>query len=63
MYAAAVRDGEWWRAVTATTLHSGLPHILANTVFGTIFGIFVGRSVGSGYGWLLVLLAAAAGTC
>jgi membrane associated rhomboid family serine protease len=58
--AAMVRSGEVWRAVTALTLHADIAHIAANSLFGTVFGLFVGRYVGSGVGWLLVLLSATA---
>ena len=43
--------------MTALTLHSDLGHIASNALFGTVFGLFVGRYIGSGVGWLLVLLA------
>ncbi|MCZ6617030.1 MAG: rhomboid family intramembrane serine protease [Gammaproteobacteria bacterium] len=61
MQAGLVMDGEWWRTVTALTLHADLAHILANSLFGAVFGLFVGRYLGSGFGWLLVLLAGALG--
>ena len=56
-----VRSGEWWRTVTALTLHSGLRHIVGNIVFGALFGLFAGRLLGSGIAWLAIVLAAAAG--
>jgi membrane associated rhomboid family serine protease len=52
--------GEWWRAVTALTLHIELAHLLGNLAFGTFFGYFVGRYLGTGVGWLTVLVSAAA---
>ncbi|MDJ0916724.1 MAG: rhomboid family intramembrane serine protease [Woeseiaceae bacterium] len=55
------RDGEWWRAVTALTLHGGLQHLAGNIVFGALFGTFAGRFVGSGVAWLTILLCAALG--
>lgn len=61
MHAEAVVNGEWWRTLTALTLHSGVPHLLGNSLFGAIFGLFIGRHMGSGFGWLLVLLAGALG--
>ena len=61
MQAGLVTDGEWWRTITALTLHGDLSHLLANSVFGAVFGLFVGRYLGSGYGWMLVLLAGAVG--
>ena len=56
-----IRDGEWWRTITALTLHSGVRHLLGNLVFGVFFGIFAGRLLGSGVAWLAVLIAAALG--
>jgi membrane associated rhomboid family serine protease len=56
--AGAVIAGEWWRAVTALTLHIELAHLLGNLAFGAFFGYFVGRYLGTGIGWLTVVLAA-----
>jgi len=53
-----VRDGEWWRVVTALTLHGGIKHILGNIVFGTVFGLLAGGLVGPGIAWLSIVLAA-----
>ena len=52
-------SGQWWRTITALTLHGDIAHIMANTLFGSLFGLFVGRHLGSGFGWLAVLLCAA----
>lgn len=57
----AVRGGEWWRLVTALTLHADPAHISANLVFGVVFGAFASQYLGSGIAWALILLAAAAG--
>jgi membrane associated rhomboid family serine protease len=56
-----IRAGEWWRTVTALTLHADVRHLLGNLVFGVFFGIFAGRLLGSGVAWLTVVLAAALG--
>ena len=56
-----IRAGEWWRTVTALTLHADLRHLLGNIVFGAFFGFFAGRLVGPGIAWLTILLMAAAG--
>lgn len=58
---AAMRAGEWWRALTALTLHADLQHLAANMFFGGVFGGFAGRYLGSGVAWLLVLLAGGLG--
>jgi membrane associated rhomboid family serine protease len=56
-----VRAGEWWRTVTALTLHSGLRHLVGNVVFGVAFGLLAGRLLGSGVAWLAIVLTAALG--
>ncbi len=56
-----IRAGEWWRTVTALTLHSGLQHLAGNLVFGIMFGLFAGRLLGSGIAWLSIVLAGASG--
>lgn len=61
MKAGLVLEGHWWRAFTALTLHADLGHIVGNSAFGAVFGIFVGRYFGAGFGWLLVLLSGALG--
>ncbi|MCY3885752.1 MAG: rhomboid family intramembrane serine protease [Gammaproteobacteria bacterium] len=62
MWAYAVREqGEWWRTLTALTLHGDAAHLVGNTAFGVIFGIIAGRYYGSGLAWLLILLCGAAG--
>lgn len=56
-----IRGGEWWRTITALTLHSGARHLVGNLVFGVLFGIFAGRLLGSGVAWLAIVAAAATG--
>lgn len=58
---ALIRQGEWWRNVTALTLHSDLQHLIGNLLFGLLFGLFAGRLLGSGVAWLGIVTAAAAG--
>ncbi len=58
---SAIRDGEWWRLFTALTLHASPSHIAGNLVFGTLFGLFAGRLLGSGVAWLLIVVSAACG--
>ncbi len=60
---AAVADriaaGEWWRAITALTLHADVLHLAGNVVACLIFVSAVGRWLGGGLGALAILLAAA----
>ena len=56
-----IRAGEWWRVVTALTLHSGLQHLAGNLVFGVVFGLFAGRLLGPGVAWLSIVVAGASG--
>jgi membrane associated rhomboid family serine protease len=55
--AGSVVRGEWWRTVTALTVHVDLDHLGGNLVFGTFFGYFAARCLGSGVGWLAILAA------
>lgn len=55
-----IRQGEWWRTLTALTLHSGLRHIAGNIGFGALFGILAGRLFGSGLTWFSVVVASGA---
>lgn len=50
--------GEWWRPVTALTLHADLGHLLANLAFGAIFAFPAGQLFGPGIAWLLILTGA-----
>ncbi len=52
-----IRQGEWWRTLTALTLHSGLRHLAGNIGFGALFGILAGRLFGSGLTWFCVVVA------
>ena len=61
LHAGAVLEGDWWRTVTALTLHGDLGHLLGNTLSGIVFGWYIGRYLGSGFGWLLIVAAGAIG--
>ncbi len=58
LVAGPTRAGEWWRAVTALTLHLDVGHLLANLGFGTVFGLLAGQLLGAGVAWATVLAAA-----
>ncbi len=57
MRAGDVLSGQWWRAVTALTLHVDAGHLLSNLLFGLVFGFMVGRILGGGVGWLTIVAA------
>jgi membrane associated rhomboid family serine protease len=50
--AAAIRHGEWWRVITALTLHVDALHLAGNIVFGAMLGIVLAQSIGVGLAWL-----------
>lgn len=56
---SAVRDGEWYRALTAITLHSGLVHLLSNSAFLVIFAVTAIRGVGTGVSTAVAVAAGA----
>lgn len=60
-HAGLIRHGEWWRTVTALTLHIDLEHVLSNLVIGSLVGLFAGQSLGSGLAWCSILIAGALG--
>lgn len=57
LVARDVIGAEWWRAITALTLHSDTAHLASNLAFGGFFGFFLGRYFGPGVAWLAILLA------
>lgn len=56
-----VEHGEWWRAITALTLHADVVHLVSNLVAGLGFAFLVARFYGAGAAWLLILITGAAG--
>ncbi len=53
--------GEWWRTVTALTLHADAPHLLGNAAASVVLLGAVSRELGPGVGLWLLLLAGAGG--
>ncbi len=60
-HAGLIREGEWWRAVTALGLHTDPVHLAGNLVFGLVFGFLAGELLGWGLAWSGMLLAGALG--
>lgn len=54
---ALMAAGQWWRAVTALTLHADVAHLLGNVCLGGIFLLLLAQEAGLGAAWLLTLLA------
>lgn len=59
--AERIVNGEFWRAVTALSLHADFKHALGNAIAGAIFLTAVCRALGPGLGCALVLLSGVAG--
>jgi membrane associated rhomboid family serine protease len=61
LQAGRVLAGDWWRPVTALTLHGDAGHLSANLVFGALFGALAGLAFGGGVAWLAILLGGTLG--
>ncbi len=59
--AGLIREGEWWRTVTALALHADTIHLAGNLVFGLVFGFLAGQLLGWGLAWSGMLFAGALG--
>ena len=60
-HAKLVFQGEWWRMVTALTLHADGSHLLNNLVCGSLFGVLLAQEIGVGWAWLGMVLSGALG--
>jgi membrane associated rhomboid family serine protease len=58
---AGVAGGDWWRPITALTLHSDLQHILSNLFFGAVFVGLLVQVLGAQLTWPTVVISAALG--
>ena len=61
LHGELVRQGQWWRPVTALTLHADASHLLNNLIFGSLFGLLLRPELGTGLMWFSILLAGAVG--
>lgn len=52
---------QWWRAITALTLHLDQAHLLSNLLFGVGIGVLAGRVFGPGVAWASIVGAGALG--
>ncbi|MDH4321949.1 MAG: rhomboid family intramembrane serine protease [Desulfobulbaceae bacterium] len=53
--------GEWWRLLTALTLHADPVHLVGNVCFGSVLVHFLCKRLGVGLGWFLILCAGVLG--
>jgi rhomboid protease GluP len=60
--AAAIVRGEWWRTVTALTLHADEGHAAGNAVLGGLLLALLARRLGAGLACWMPLLSGALGT-
>jgi rhomboid protease GluP len=58
---AILAGGEWWRLVTALTLHSDSVHLLGNLLIGGTVIHFLSRLLGTGLGWFMLVMAGTLG--
>jgi membrane associated rhomboid family serine protease len=56
-----IRAGQWWRTITALSLHSGPLHLFSNLTFGGFLVLRLCRILGSGMAFFLVLAAGTLG--
>ena len=48
---------QWWRLVTALTLHADIVHLVGNCLIGGIIILLLSRAVGYGLCWFMVLMS------
>jgi rhomboid protease GluP len=60
-HAGRILAGEWWRALTALTLHADLGHVIGNALSGFLFVGFLARRLGFGLALSLCVAAGATG--
>jgi len=50
-----LEHGQWYRLVTALTLHADIVHLVGNLLIGGVLVHFLCRLLGHGLGWFLIL--------
>lgn len=58
---AILEQGEWWRLITALTLHADQVHLLGNCVIGGFLVHMLCKTIGPGLGWLSLIICGALG--
>jgi rhomboid protease GluP len=59
--AGRIVAGEWWRTITALTLHADAPHVIGNAGASAVLVGAVSHQLGPGVGLCVLLLAGAGG--
>ena len=58
---AILHQGQFWRLITALTLHADLVHLVGNCLLGGFIIHLLCQALGNGTGWLFLLLGGASG--
>lgn len=56
-----LEHGQWYRLVTALTLHADVVHLFGNILIGGVLVHFLCRLLGYGLGWFLILVSGTLG--
>ena len=56
-----LEHGQWYRLVTALTLHADVVHLFGNIIIGGVLVHFLCRLLGNGLGWFLILASGTLG--
>jgi membrane associated rhomboid family serine protease len=56
-----LENGQWYRLVTALTLHADVVHLVGNVITGGVLVHFLCRLLGHGLGWFLILASGTLG--
>jgi membrane associated rhomboid family serine protease len=59
--AAIISRGQWWRTITALTLHADSAHLIANLVVGAVFASALTQLMRTGLAWAVILASGVIG--
>lgn len=59
--AGLLAKGQWWRALTALTLHIDTRHLMGNLFFGSVLSFLATQRLGGGVAWLAIVTGGAMG--